>query len=178
MTAVAVQFSRSEPFRVGDRTVMPQRNRILGPAGESHLEPRVMDVLCAMAANAGEVMSREMLIDEVWQVEFGGDESLTRAISILRKSLGAGCIETIAKRGYRLAASVDRPTTAPASLPPEPPKPARPQETYVLRRLGRGPDHAFPVASLDFWRASPVMFAVALAIALGIATAELLLAGR
>ena len=176
MTAAAIQLSRSGPFRVGDRMVMPQRNRILGPTGESHLEPRVMDVLCAMAANAGEVMSRETLIDEVWQVEYGGDESLTRAISILRKSLGAGCIETIAKRGYRLTASVNRAAAAPATSPPQP-EPAKTQQAYALRRLGRGPNHVFPIASLDFWRASPVALAVALAVALGIAATDLLLAG-
>ena len=177
MTAAALQISRTEPFRVGDRTVMPQRNRILGPTGEAHLEPRVMDVLCAMAANAGEVMSRETLIDEVWQVEYGGDESLTRAVSILRKSLGAGCIETIAKRGYRLTAAVDRSAAAPASPAPAP-EPAKPQQSYALRQLGRGPNRAFPIASLDFWRASPVVFIIALAIALGIAAADLLVAGR
>src|SRR5262245_34251287 len=149
MTAAAIPFSRSEPFRVGDRTVMPQRNRILGPSGESHLEPRVMDVLCAMAANAGEVMSRESLIDEVGQVEYGGDESLTRAVSILRKSLGPGSIETIAKRGYRLTAAVDRSAPAPPASPAPAPEPPKPLQTYVLRQLGRGPNHAFPIASLD-----------------------------
>lgn len=176
----------TEPFRLGDRTVYPQRNRIRGPAAEVHLEPRVMDVLCVLAARAGEVMSRESLIERVWAVQYGGDESLTRAISILRKALGAGAIETIAKRGYRLAVPVEEadPDSAPAKTvaveeapspqpiaaaviaPAAPPLPPR---AYALRQQGRGPNGVFPVASLDFWRLPPVAFAAALALALGMA---------
>ncbi|MFQ5564212.1 MAG: winged helix-turn-helix domain-containing protein, partial [Parvularculaceae bacterium] len=78
---------------------------------QSHLEPKVMDVLCALAARPGEVVSRQELIDKVWGVEFGGDEGLTRAISILRKVFDdapgeSQIIETVPKRGYRLVARV------------------------------------------------------------------------
>lgn len=76
-----------------------------------------MDVLCALAQGNGEVVSRADLIDIVWGLRFGGDESLSRAVSRLRKTFDQGgaddCyIETIPKRGYRLAQPVsglDRP---------------------------------------------------------------------
>lgn len=66
-----------------------------------------MDVLCVLAKCQGQVVSRGDLIDRVWGVQFGGDESLSRAISKLRKTFSlAGAsdvyIETIPKRGYRL----------------------------------------------------------------------------
>lgn len=169
---------RSGPFRIADRTVFPSRNRVLGPAGEAHLEPKAMDVLCALAGQGGEVMSREALINAVWAVRYGGDESLTRVVSILRKVLGQGIIETVSKRGYRLAAPVQ---AAPeAERPPQPAASAtpRPAASHRLRRQGLGPRAMFPVAGLDFWRLPPAAFALALVLALGIAAADLMLAGR
>ncbi|MEH6694744.1 MAG: winged helix-turn-helix domain-containing protein [Hyphomonas sp.] len=100
------------PFRVGLCDVDPARNRIIYRGDATPLEPRVMDVLCALAASGGEVVSRDALIDRVWKIEHGADESLSRAISQLRKAFKlTGCcdelIETIPKRGYRLIPDVD-----------------------------------------------------------------------
>lgn len=71
-----------------------------------------MDVLCVLAERAGEVVPREHLIDRLWVSEFGADESLTRAVSLIRKALreggqGSDAIETIKKRGYRLQLPVE-----------------------------------------------------------------------
>lgn len=101
---------RNQSFRLGEFEADPRRNRITGPAGETSLQPKVMDVLCALAAHPGQVLSRIELIDQVWGKEFGADESLTRAISQLRRAFGdtrdvPRIIETIPKRGYRLIAT-------------------------------------------------------------------------
>ena len=97
----------STPFRLRDRLVTPARNSIQGPQDETGIEPKIMAVLCVLASEPGRVFTRAELIDRVWGAEFGADESLTRAISHLRKALGdtrsePAVIETIAKRGYRL----------------------------------------------------------------------------
>ena len=97
----------STPFRLRDRLVTPQRNSIGGPQGETGIEPKIMAVLCVLAGEPGRVFTRAELIDLVWGTEYGADESLTRAISHLRKALGDTrgeplVIETISKRGYRL----------------------------------------------------------------------------
>jgi DNA-binding winged helix-turn-helix (wHTH) protein/tetratricopeptide (TPR) repeat protein len=100
---------RRRSFRLGGHLVEPDRNRIVGPAGEALLEPKVMDVLTALAAEPGDVLSREAIIDRVWGRSHGADESLTRAVSLLRKAFageGGPVIETVARRGYRLAAPV------------------------------------------------------------------------
>ena len=94
-------------FRIGDYVVDPARNRVTGLSGETVLQPKVIDVLCALAERPCEVLSRSELIDRVWGKEYGADESLTRAISQLRKAFGDArevpqVIETISKRGYRL----------------------------------------------------------------------------
>ena len=98
-------------FQIGAFSIEPARNLVRHGNDQISLEPKIMDVLCALAAQGGDVMSRDALIDQVWGVQFGGDESLSRAISILRKTfVSAGesgrYIETIAKRGYRLVQPV------------------------------------------------------------------------
>jgi len=81
--------------------------------GEHHirLEPRVMGVLQAFASDPARPWTRGALIDQVWGAGEGSDESLSRAIYVLRKvfrqfdSLNEA-LTTIPKRGYRLTASV------------------------------------------------------------------------
>ena len=86
----------------------------LGRAGETlRLEPRAMEVLMALAARAGQVVSREELLAEVWPGVVVGDDALTQSIIKLRRALGdnpraPSYIETISKRGYRLIAPVRR----------------------------------------------------------------------
>ncbi len=99
--------TRRDPFHVAGFLVDPGANSIAGPDGVTkRVEPKVMDVIRTLAAKPGTVISRTALIETVWNVEFGGDESLTRAISKLRKILGNDAIETVPKRGYRLNADV------------------------------------------------------------------------
>lgn len=100
-------------FQVGAFSVEVSRNRLMRGSEAFALEPQVMNVLCALAENPDQVISREDLIDRVWKVEHGADESLTRAISQLRKTFReAGekdrYIETIYTRGYRLIVPVIR----------------------------------------------------------------------
>lgn len=104
-------MTEARRFTIGGFRVDPARNVVAGPDGEVPIEPKIMDVLCLLAAHSGEVLSREAIIDQVWARAFGADESLTRAISRLRKLFGdartpAQVIETISKRGYRLIAPI------------------------------------------------------------------------
>lgn len=91
--------------------VDPTRNQICRGACAVQLEPKVMDVLCALLERRGMVVSREDLISRVWKLEFGSDESITRAISLLRRAFRDAdgdreYIETVPKRGYRIIADV------------------------------------------------------------------------
>lgn len=85
---------------------------IEGPTGRQSMEPKIMTLLRVLVDNAGEVMTREDIITAVWGVEYGGDERLSRAISILRKALGDKRgqhthIVTISRVGYRFIAEVN-----------------------------------------------------------------------
>lgn len=100
-----------QDYLIDEIHVLPQRNMLVIDGEKISLEPRVMEALNFLAQNPKQVVTREALIESVWEVQYGGDESLTRAISILRKTFdNAGIsrqlIETIPKRGYRLRATV------------------------------------------------------------------------
>ena len=109
-----------QAFRLGDWRVDPELNRIAeitSPHRLRTLEPRLMHLLCYLAANAGRVLTREQLIGELWPRVIVNDNSLTRAVSELRKQLtlpgraGTDYLQTIPKRGYRLVCPVLRAAT-------------------------------------------------------------------
>lgn len=99
-------------FRLGDRYAYPLRNLLVGPPGEIHIEPKVMQVLEQLAANAGEVVEREYLLSTLWGGRAMSDEPLTRCVATLRRVLDDSAkeptfIQTIPKRGDRLVCDVE-----------------------------------------------------------------------
>ncbi|NOT89369.1 MAG: AAA family ATPase [Lysobacter sp.] len=101
-------------FRVGALLVQPDRLVVSLDGQDTELEPRMMEVLIALAEHAGEVVSAEQLLIEVWRGTFYGDNPVHKAIAYLRKVFGDDLkspryIETIRKRGYRLIAKVSYP---------------------------------------------------------------------
>ena len=96
-----------EDFRINNAfTVMPGKNMV----NEVRLEPRLMKLLCLLAENPRQVISREKIIETIWQGYGGGDEGLTQAISFLRKLFNdheKKIIETVPKAGYIFHADVE-----------------------------------------------------------------------
>lgn len=97
-------------FKLNEWTITPDRLLIADSNGTKHLEPKAMETLVYLAGHAGETVTREALIDEIWKDTYGSDEVLSRIISILRNQLGDSSrdpvfIETIPKVGYRLVVS-------------------------------------------------------------------------
>ncbi len=94
-------------YRLGETTVYVEQGCFEGPNGRFHLQPQLIDVLQVLVANAGEVVSRNSLMETVWAGKVVTEESLTRAISELRKALHDKAstpkfIQTIPKKGYCL----------------------------------------------------------------------------
>jgi Tol biopolymer transport system component/DNA-binding winged helix-turn-helix (wHTH) protein len=99
-------------FRLAGHLVQTRLNRIQTADETLQVEPKVMQVLVCLAENADEVISRETLIDQVWEGAFVSDDVLTRCIGELRKVFhddpaAPRIIETIRKGGYRLIAPVE-----------------------------------------------------------------------
>lgn len=74
------------------------------------LAPRVFDTLQILVENHGRVLSKERLLNEVWEGSFVEENNLAQNISLLRKILGEKegnkFIETVPKFGYRFVAAV------------------------------------------------------------------------
>ena len=115
-------------MRIGNAEVDFAARVITSSGGAVTVEPKVISVLQALVERAGEVVSRDELIKDIWDVRYGGDERLSRAISILRHALGDSAgqqthIQTIPKQGYGLLAQVAEtgsPATAAATSSPRP----------------------------------------------------------
>lgn len=106
-------------LRIGEWVADPATNELRRGSRIVRLEPKPMDVLMRLAARPGDVVSRDELLAEAWSGVVVSDETLTQAVARLRRALGddAAYIETIAKRGYRLAAPVQ---PAGLDMPPAP----------------------------------------------------------
>lgn len=104
--------SSTQPrLQIGDWWADRALNELGHGTEKVRIEPKAMDVLMALAQRSGQVVSREELLAEVWRGAVVTDEVLTQCIIKLRKALGDDprspkYIQTIAKRGYRLVASV------------------------------------------------------------------------
>jgi DNA-binding winged helix-turn-helix (wHTH) protein len=100
-----------DPFHLGDWLVEPMLNRVSLNDACVQLEHRVMAVLVCLAEHAGEVVTRRDLVDSVWDEGFVADNTITHAVTELRKAFGDDArdprfIETIHRKGYRLVAPV------------------------------------------------------------------------
>jgi len=102
---------RRTDLRVGEWIVQAELNSLTKDEVARHIEPKVMKVLLALAAQQGRVVPKEELISAVWPDTFVTDDVLTRCISILRRITEDDphtphFIQTIPKVGYRLVAPV------------------------------------------------------------------------
>ncbi len=108
------RFSKDSGVRIGDWRLDLQSSRLERPGATVHLEPRLCDLLSHLAHRPGTVISKDELLESVWQGRTLDAAAVPRAIAELRKALGDTAsaptyIETIPKRGYRLVAGVEVP---------------------------------------------------------------------
>lgn len=100
-------------LHVGEWQVARDLNQIARGDQVVTLEPKVMALLMILATCPGEVMSRDDLMRAVWPGVVVGDNALTQVVIKLRRALGDSArvpsyVQAIAKKGYRLVASVRR----------------------------------------------------------------------
>ena len=149
-------------FIVGEWTVDPSTNTLLKEDRTVALAPRLIDLLVYLAQHPGEVVSRNTLVESVWDRSIVTDQAVTQSIFELRKSLRDGrsareareYIQTIPKRGYRLVAPVRfieapaAPASVPASAGPSAPAEA-PEATAAVRTAPPPEPSAAASASRD-----------------------------
>ncbi len=94
-------------FRLGAAVVSPSTRTVGWAGGAVTIEPKVMQVLLALADADGAVVSRDALVRQCWGQQFVADDALNRTVSEVRRVARATgpagfSIETIPKVGYRL----------------------------------------------------------------------------
>ncbi len=102
---VQVDLAREADFPLGALLVRPSIRQVVAGAESETLEPRIMQVLIALARRRGEVVSRDELIAACWEGRIVGDGAVHRCVSLIRKlgeARDAFQIETIPRVGYRM----------------------------------------------------------------------------
>jgi two-component system, OmpR family, response regulator len=103
---------RGEPVAtdIGDLRVDPLTRRVCRGTTEIALTARQFDVLEYLVRRVGQVVSKQELLDGVWQYDFDGDINIVevyirRLRAAIDEPFGRHAIETVRGAGYRLAAS-------------------------------------------------------------------------
>ena len=94
-------------FYLSDLLVEPTKGRVTGREGSERLASKAVEVLLCLAAQPGELVTREKLLKKVWGKDAGSPEALSHAIGEIRHALhdhhdDPEYIQTLPKRGYRL----------------------------------------------------------------------------
>lgn len=102
-----VVLAHEAPFVLSGVHVNPGLLQIEQQGRTDTLEPRVMQVLVALAQAEGQIVTREDLIERCWHGRVVGEDALNRALSRLRHygsgfAGGSFSVETIPRVGYRL----------------------------------------------------------------------------
>jgi DNA-binding response OmpR family regulator len=98
------------PVQVGDVTLDPASHEAAVDGRELELSRKEFDVLRLLLENAGTVVKRERLLEEVWETNwFGSTKTLDVHVSALRRKLGDDpaeprYIHTVRGVGFRFAA--------------------------------------------------------------------------
>ncbi|MDQ2069746.1 winged helix-turn-helix domain-containing protein [Natronospira bacteriovora] len=109
-------------MRIADMEVQEALGEVRGPKSTRRLEPQLISVLRALAEAEGRLLSRDELLNRAWSGRVVSDATLSSVISQLRRSLTEigvrqVCIETLPKRGYRLAVRSGPPSFLPHRVP-------------------------------------------------------------
>jgi TolB-like protein/DNA-binding winged helix-turn-helix (wHTH) protein len=125
----------SIPLRIGDWCVNPTYGQISRGGEVVRLEARTMRLLLCLAQRAGEVVSIDDLLDEVWSGVIVTPDSVYQAVASLRRLLGDDArqpayIATVPRLGYRLVATVS--PWVDESIAPNAPSPAAPDEVPAV----------------------------------------------
>ena len=152
-------------LRIGDWRVNPATGQLSKNGEVVRLEARTLRLLMYLANRAGETVSIEELLDQVWSGVVVTQDSVYQAVTSLRRLLGDDArqpayIATVPRLGYRLVAPVSpwpevEITPAPSIAPATDLAPAAPARVARRWPWAAGALLASAVIALVLWRAAP-----------------------
>ena len=112
-------------LRIGDWRVDPRLGQIARGAEVVRVEARTMRLLLCLARRAGEVVSIDELLDEVWSGVVVTPDSVYQGVALLRRQLGddpkrPSYIANVPRLGYRMVATVEPWVDEPEASAPQP----------------------------------------------------------
>ena len=111
-----INLADEPEFSLGGATVKPAELAVVMNSDRHTIQPRVMQVLVALAKGRPAVLSRDKLVELCWGGRIVGDDALNRCILALRHvaqqfTPEPFTIETVPRVGHRLVAAGDVQTT-------------------------------------------------------------------
>jgi len=142
VNVACINLAESSDFDVGGLHVNPAHRQVSMDGATRDLEPKVLQVLIALASVRPSVVSRDRLIEQCWDGRIVGDDALNRCIVALRHlarefSPEPFAIETVPRVGYSL---VERPARNPG-VPAERRNDQRDDPARQHRCRGSGAGH-------------------------------------
>ena len=98
-------------YRFGPYTLEPAQRRISGD-GTSRIEltAKAFDLLVLLVSRSGQLVTKDEILDAIWQDVSIAESNITTTISMIRRALREDSehqyIETVPKKGYRFRAQV------------------------------------------------------------------------
>lgn len=100
-----IDVAREADFVLGGLEVRPRSRELVAGGRSEVLEPRIMQVLIALARRRGQVVSRDELTALCWGGRIVGEDAIYRCIQALRQraqTYGGFSVTTVSRLGYRL----------------------------------------------------------------------------
>jgi DNA-binding winged helix-turn-helix (wHTH) protein len=98
-------LAKEPDFRLGRLEISPCKRQVVADAAVEVLQPRIMQVLVALAERRGQVVSRDDLMARCWGGFAVSDDAIHRCIARLRRlaeTRGGFRLETVTRVGYQL----------------------------------------------------------------------------
>jgi DNA-binding winged helix-turn-helix (wHTH) protein/Tol biopolymer transport system component len=172
-TAVSATPASTGTYSFGEFTLDVAARKLVRAGVPTALPSRAFDALVCLIERRDRLVQKNELIDAIWADVVVTDDSLTHAISVLRRALGderghPKYIETVPRRGYRFIGAVrtgaeamqlhatSQPTVVPTVSPPGVATPPQPQLARVawVAAVAAGLIAIVALAAVLVWPAS------------------------
>lgn len=101
-----IVLAQESDFALGELRICPSKREILAGERRETVQPRIMQVLVALARRRGEVVSRDELVETCWGGYAVSDDAIHRCIGRIRRlseAHGGFRLETVPRVGYQLS---------------------------------------------------------------------------
>jgi len=123
------------PYRFGAFELDVRQRQLRRDGDLVPLRPRPFDLLTVLASRAGELLSKDQLLELAWPGVIVEENNLQVQVSVLRKILGQDSIVTVPGWGYRFALPLlGGDTAGPVAFPPPPRGPGLPAPPVLFGR--------------------------------------------